>query len=415
MAKVDQHTVETLQLMAPGASRVDAKTVHGWVLSGQIFSDFSEQERAAIWKNLQSFDGLIPTLYTFFEDFKYLESCANCVKRLFVLSPHRPTVCSTMEYMFPDTNQSDEECIIQTSEFSFKRKPGTQQERLDLGYRQIWLYAMRHYPDMGRECQREDVLAKPTNEKADENALYELAVLARQLGFESPQISKLVDQSPDREIARSALLKARKPCRYQYDARTLEHLVDQIVQCFSMAVPCTSGSSYELVADSSVMSKARCGLPQVQTHRQDSPHLFVDQLHTDGVEVADKITTLFVRRCVYFAFLGKPSLYGSNDRDLRGQSLAEDSPLNVSISPLFYRDSPIGGERSEDHSEQREHQERERLEQERRAQERQEEERLERFEHERREQERREQERREQERREQERLAARTIRARTIA
>ena len=102
MAKVDQHTVETLQLMAPGASHVDAKTVHGRVLSGQTFSDFSEQERAAIWKNLRSFDGLIPTLYTFFEDFKYLESCANCVKRLFVLSPKRPTVCSTMVHMFTE-------------------------------------------------------------------------------------------------------------------------------------------------------------------------------------------------------------------------------------------------------------------------------------------------------------------------
>ena len=175
-----------------------------------------------------------------------------------------------------------------------------------------------------------DVLAKPANQKADENAVYKFSYLARQLGFESPQISNWRHQSPDREIARSALLKARKPCRYQYDARTLEHLVDQIVRCFSMAVPCTSGSSYELVADSSVMSKARCGLPQVQSHRQDSPHLFVDQLHTDGVEVTDKITTLFVRRCVYFAFLGKPSLHGSNDRDLRGQTLAEDSPFHVS-------------------------------------------------------------------------------------
>lgn len=63
---------------------------HGWdgtmacgmVLSGRAFGGFSDKERQVIWSRMQRFDGLIPSLYTFFEDLKYLEACAYCVKRL---------------------------------------------------------------------------------------------------------------------------------------------------------------------------------------------------------------------------------------------------------------------------------------------------------------------------------------------
>lgn len=69
MARIDLHTVDTLQLYAPRASTVDRKTVKGKILSGEAFSDFSRTERATIWKNLRSqaaCDGIIPSLHTFF-------------------------------------------------------------------------------------------------------------------------------------------------------------------------------------------------------------------------------------------------------------------------------------------------------------------------------------------------------------
>ncbi|OJD27440.1 hypothetical protein ACJ73_01168 [Blastomyces percursus] len=69
LANIDQHTVETLQLMAPGASSAESRKVQGLVLSGQVVSAFNEQERSAIWGRLRAVDGLIPSLFTFFEDF----------------------------------------------------------------------------------------------------------------------------------------------------------------------------------------------------------------------------------------------------------------------------------------------------------------------------------------------------------
>jgi hypothetical protein len=95
MALIDLHTVDTLQLYAPRASKVDRKTVKGKILGGEVFSNFSRSERAVIWKRLWSHeacDGIIPSLYTFFRNISYLELCANAVKRLVLLNKQQSTV-----------------------------------------------------------------------------------------------------------------------------------------------------------------------------------------------------------------------------------------------------------------------------------------------------------------------------------
>ena len=79
MKKIDLDTVDTLQLLAPGKSRNDAKKACGLILSGQAFAEFSDEDRRTIWNRMKNFDGLIPSLYTFFEDFKYLVKSGKCL------------------------------------------------------------------------------------------------------------------------------------------------------------------------------------------------------------------------------------------------------------------------------------------------------------------------------------------------
>ncbi|KAH3103682.1 hypothetical protein KXW11_006759 [Aspergillus fumigatus] len=47
-----------------------------------------------------------------------------------------------------------------------------------------------------------------------------MAALAQKLGFQTLQIKEILKQSPDRQIARATLLKARKLDRYHYDMHT---------------------------------------------------------------------------------------------------------------------------------------------------------------------------------------------------
>jgi hypothetical protein len=144
MAHIDLHTVDTLQLYAPRASTIDRKTVKGKILGGEVFANFSRTKRAAIWANLQSqeaCDGIIPSLYTFFRDISYLELCANAVKWLVVLNRQRPIVRSALVHSFRSP-RADYGCLIQTSNTTFCRQPGSSDEYLLSGYRQIWIYAM---------------------------------------------------------------------------------------------------------------------------------------------------------------------------------------------------------------------------------------------------------------------------------
>jgi hypothetical protein len=161
--------------------------------------------------------------------------------------------------------------------------------------------------------KKKDLLAKVEGGKADETALYELAALAYQLGFESDEICALKEQSLDREVARKALLEARKPNRYKYNDTILESYIAQIVRMFSTATPLTSEQlSPVLVSEDPDALGNHCGFPDKEAHEEDSPFLFINNLHKVGDEQGKTITLFFVRRSVYFAFFGKSTNLSAN-------------------------------------------------------------------------------------------------------
>ncbi|KAJ5974842.1 hypothetical protein N7481_008549 [Penicillium waksmanii] len=254
-----------------------------------------------------------------------------------------------MSSMFDPDSESEEDhrekgkCIIQTSESTFRRLRATEAECLQTGYQQVWLYAMRYYPLMPPDPKNtDDLLAKPTRAKPDPRAIYDMAHLAHQLGFRSPEIDGLLNSSPDHQIARSALLQARKSGRYRYNDQQFDVLVRRIVDCFTEAVPDQPGPSRDLLADSTVKAHARSGVPQTRTHVQDAPFLFLDRLHAD-VDVADTITSFFVRRCVFFAFLGKPPTADPINNRRCGNLNADQRLEGVVESPLFVEKDGVPG------------------------------------------------------------------------
>ena len=68
--------------------RDDRKRLYSQLSSGHIFGTFSESEREQIWERvcIVSQECLIPTLFTFFEDMKFLGSAVACMRRLMHLS-----------------------------------------------------------------------------------------------------------------------------------------------------------------------------------------------------------------------------------------------------------------------------------------------------------------------------------------
>ncbi|KKY25343.1 hypothetical protein UCRPC4_g01868 [Phaeomoniella chlamydospora] len=293
LAKIDQHTVETLQLLAPGISRSEARNVHGLILSGQIFKEFTETERLAIYeKVIANGQCLIPSLFQFFEDFKVFECCTHSIKRLFPIT--QSTVRSSMSRLFKYPEGDEGDCLIQTSHSTFYSRRETKGKCFDIAYRTMWLYSMRYYTQLPPHQKNQELLAKPRNAEADDYVLYEMATLAQRVGFESRQIAELVNRNPDRLFARDVLLKARKPENYSYNPAVFTSLIDRLVECFNTAAPAQQGSSQPVLMERSVKVKARCGHPTMRTLRQDRSLLFIDQMH--GEEWPQSVTTGYVRR-----------------------------------------------------------------------------------------------------------------------
>ncbi|KAJ6018994.1 hypothetical protein N7522_001061 [Penicillium canescens] len=345
MLKVDPHTVEILQLLAPGVSSKDRITVKGLVHSGEVFSNFTQSERASIWKRLKKTEGIIPSLYTFFKDLRYLESCANCIKRLITPSRSFPTIKIAMRAAFVSYDPTYAQSLIQTSESEFRSYSDSQGDPAELGYRQLWLYAMRHYPSLFQKPPRKDgkdPMAKPNREVVEPMILYDMAVLAKRLGFHSPQIEQLIQQSPDRQIAQDALLKARRPDRYQYNKEEIESLINKVTECFLRAVPFDQRLPVQFVGGGELKKESRCGYPQAEAQLRDCQFLFIDQLHGDSLQRERKATSTLVRRSVYFTFFSKMPMPRVNN-DTAGRSPNPELPM----SPLFVssnRSPQNGGE-----------------------------------------------------------------------
>ncbi|KAF4763054.1 hypothetical protein N7455_003820 [Penicillium solitum] len=330
MLKVDPHTVETLQLLAPGVSSKDRTTVKGLVHSGEVFSNFTASERTSIWKRLKRTEGIIPSLYTFFKDLWYLESCANCIKRLIIPSRSFPTIRGATRAAFLSFDSTHTQFLIQTSEAGFRSYSHSQGDPAELGYRQLWLYAMRHYPKLSKKPQKKNPTAKPNCEVVEPMILYEMAVLAKRLGFQSPQIEQLIQQSPDRQIAQDALLRARRPDRYRYNREEIESLINKVTECFLRAVLLDHKLPVQFVGGRESKKESRCGHPQTEAQLQDCQFLFIDQLHGDSLQRERKATSTLVRRSVYFTFFSKLSMPCENN-DTAGISPTPDLPM----SPLF--------------------------------------------------------------------------------
>lgn len=141
---------------------------------------------------MRSIDYLIPSLFTFFEDLKYLHACADCLKRLVKVS-RRDTVRTALEWKFPYTEEAGDHYVIEVTESNIVDRSGRAVNRVDLGYRQLWLFAIRHYREMPTDIKKrsKDLLAKAGIQRADKEILLRMANLADRIEFVSDKIGVL--------------------------------------------------------------------------------------------------------------------------------------------------------------------------------------------------------------------------------
>ena len=82
---VDLVIVKNLQLRAPMISKYNAAFIICYIRNNIIFPSLSNIEKEVVLYNLLSVDLIIPSLYTFCEDIKYLKLYAKAIKILIKL------------------------------------------------------------------------------------------------------------------------------------------------------------------------------------------------------------------------------------------------------------------------------------------------------------------------------------------
>lgn len=305
MQLIDRPTVKRVEGTAPGAFCADREDLYNDFRSGRIFGNVPEQKRGEIWNQLCKVTRqcLVPSLFTFFEDRKFLSPVAESMRRLTGVNS-KVTVPSRLDEMFQHTGHQVDQCIVQTSDTSYVIVPGDTATRFDLGCRQLWLVAFREFRDLPADIKKKDRLAK-SRKKVDETTLFEFGSLANRLGFESKDISTILETSPDRQAAERVLLSARKPGKYRYP--DFEHCVQQMMAIFATAQPVpTNEMPHCTEMGQCVEPPVRCGIPHDSDHDRDQSQLFLPNILLDYDTEQTHLTSFFVRRSVYIAYFGLP-------------------------------------------------------------------------------------------------------------
>ncbi|KAI1382530.1 uncharacterized protein F4822DRAFT_441841 [Hypoxylon trugodes] len=305
MKKLDIPTLEAIQLKAPGACRADTDELKHRIRRGELFGAFTEEERSAIWTRLCALttDCVVPSLYAFFEDRKWLEGPAICFKQLLNVKKGN-TIRSALERAMV-----------------YERKPDgyglTDAQWLDFAYRALWLYAIREYQHLLPRKKRK--LANVKDSQANEEVLFRFASLADELGVKTKEVHDILQLDPDRTMARRFLREARRPDQYRYE--DFEGSIIKMVNAFNAAVTrrgaCDHGTDDEDLIDRSVESITdgdeiydHSGLPRRsrllrgRDQARDKATMFLAGLHSPAEKQGASLSSFFIQRSIYFAYIG---------------------------------------------------------------------------------------------------------------
>jgi hypothetical protein len=286
---------------------------------------------------LETIGHMIPSLHTFLEDTKYLEPCAKIVKSLL------PTKFKGTIYEAYEKNHTGIfECQIQKTENRFSPLVGTLTECIWIAYRQIWLFAMRHFPDMIGICPRKDEgKPKPSVHHPDENLWHKIAELARKCGFQTSAIAKYLRRSPSHNMASEFLAQCRPPEYYNVSTTALNRAVNSIVSILQDIQPRTIDMKVPpLTSDyqDNMDVADRCGRPFEQSFLDDKKYLFYNYIYNKRSEkwtLARReryLTSFKVKQDIFIAFFGR------SDEEAEDPSSEDRALNNVNMMNLQNQD-----------------------------------------------------------------------------
>ncbi|PWW77220.1 hypothetical protein C7212DRAFT_181748, partial [Tuber magnatum] len=303
----DCKTVEMLQLRAPCASSADWKYINQEMDSKLLFPTITDiNDRKVVRESIHQMRQ-IPSLFTFFADLKYLETYAKAFRS--IIGSPQGTIHECMSHLYTSDGLTYSHLLVELQDGTFRECTRNAADGREFGYQQLWLYLMRHFPVMVAATPRkENGKTKPEIKEPDPRIWHGFATLARHLGFDSDAIAALHETDPDEKAAREFLCGSRPPRQYSIKPGELQNGICQISRILkSMSTRGQMpGQGPALVTSdcSGEVLSTRCGRPFQRSHEYDRDYMYIDLLYCAEPE-SKGITSLYSRREIFFAFLGR--------------------------------------------------------------------------------------------------------------
>lgn len=185
-------------------------------------------------------------------------------------------------------------------------------------YLQIWLFEMRHFPEMvGISPRKDDGKPKPAVQRPDDNLWHRIAKLALKGNFDSAAIRQYIGRDPDVKMASEFLRQCRPTEHYNFDETVFSSEVQRIATTLRAVQARGTTSTAPLLSFNGQgnMSLAdRCGRPFEQSFLDDKKYLFISYIyntHWASLSLEQltslrqrHLTSFMVKRDIFHAFFG---------------------------------------------------------------------------------------------------------------
>lgn len=263
----------------------------------QVFTTISNQShRDMILEKVLSVRSLIPSLYTFFEDIKYLEPCAKVMRTLYGKNSKQSIYTSYMGSFFEPAQQLVEHArldlrpCLSTSSQVFKQ----------LGYLQLWLFAFRNFPLLSNTTPRKSPEKEKPVVMEPSPALWRaLGDLSSTLGFKTDHAATLQQSDPTPQVVAQMLRQCSSDA--EADPQTIDQLC-RVVQTMNEKARVPLGADF--TASSALNTAQRCGRPYEDDHYDDQGRMYLPQMFDYPTTPGPNITSFYRKWNMIRTFFG---------------------------------------------------------------------------------------------------------------
>lgn len=313
--RVTTSFIREVQGRCPRLSQRDHKCLQRALTTEGALSYLPQNAREHIYRNIIQYNHTIPSLYTLFEDLKYIKQCRDVLKKLVTGDKYLPKG-QTLKKCFLKHFQASPRPIIQTNHRVFEEADGLPQNIYFLvAYWQIWLCAMRYWPDCLTRSARK---VPEAEDQCFESSLRPqfwtlMGKSALRLGFNSPRINAFA--SGHEELSMDSQV-------------------------------CYPG----FTAEADREHWERYGIPYEDKHLYDRNSLFIQRLlvpqqQVGSIGAGEDITTLFVRRTLFLRLFpetkslmqGSPPQSQGSPQVRQSQRLSDEPVVPTPISSALAR------------------------------------------------------------------------------